>query len=419
MPGILSKKPGRSPGKEQLTYMKERQEREGISMGNTTAEEGKEGYVPQGLESHNAEQTPDCQEEILIPKIPYQGEDRKLKERVSKFKEGSLRIASFTVLGLFMGYYSHTYVTDHFLPTKAILAVPYKLMEAVYVSVLGTDAPARYAGRTLHIWLTEFFPHSILATFVAEVVTTILMGGAIYGSLAYFTGDKRVFTLGRYLKFAGCWCALILLCIGAAYGINAKAVADNEHLRGEPVFWLRQKDGSSLGGNRAVQDALKESLHRELEPVTLQRTGEEEIPLEISFGEMRYGLYWVNCKDCYLATEGGRTYRVSREFARIVWDFYEKGELPAEADGQEEGEMWVPVSETDPPGESGKTSGRMWQGREELDGYPVCGKGRYVAGLMCVSAGVPDGDAAPGNKRRSCGNILQNRDRQAKMGGVV
>ena len=46
------------------------------------------------------------QEKIEIPQVTYQGDDKKLKERVSKFKAGTLRIVIFTIVGLFMGYYS-------------------------------------------------------------------------------------------------------------------------------------------------------------------------------------------------------------------------------------------------------------------------------------------------------------------------
>ena len=155
------------------------------------------------------------QEKVEIPRIEYQGDDKKLKERVFKFKTGSLRIAVFTVVGFVVGFFSRTYTSDSFFPTKLILAIPYKINEAIYCSILGTDAA------TTRYWRwppgqTIFFPRSQLATLFAEVVTTILISGAIYGSLAYFTGDKRVFTLGRYLKFAGCWCAVILLAIGGA-----------------------------------------------------------------------------------------------------------------------------------------------------------------------------------------------------------
>lgn len=176
------------------------------------------------------------QKRVEIPEVVYQGDDRKLKERVSRFKEGSFRIVVFTIVGFVMGAYSRNYISVDFFPVKLILAVPYKISEAIYVSVIGTDAARMMAigSSSWHVF-TEFFPHSPAATFLAETVTTVLTGGAIYGALAYFTGDKRVFTMQRFLKFGAVWCVILLISIGAAYLVNAKAIYDNENLRGEPM----------------------------------------------------------------------------------------------------------------------------------------------------------------------------------------
>ena len=288
-------------------------------------------------------------EKIDIPEIVYQGDDKKLKERIRKFKAGSIRIAVFTVVGLFMGFFSHTYTRDSFLPTKIIFAIPYKISEAIYTSVLGTDALAgnieNYVGEGLYIlrW-TSFFPHSGLATLLAEGVTTLLIGGAIYGSLAYFTGDKRVFTLQRFIKFAGCWCGVILLVIGLAYGINAKMVADNERLRGEPEFFLihGELENGSFGGGSLIRDqwapVLRELLYSELEPVQVTRDVAREVEMVLYFDEGRTGLfehvgyYRVNYLDCYLATEQGKTYHISKEFAELVRIFDKEGELPEDVE---------------------------------------------------------------------------------------
>lgn len=276
------------------------------------------------------------QEKIEIPKVKYQGDDKKLKERIFKFKTGSFRIAVFTVVGFVVGSYSRTYTSDSFFPTKLILAIPYKINEAIYCSILGTDAA------TTRYWRwppsqTIFFPRSALATIFAEVVTTILISGAIYGSLAYFTGDKRVFTLGRYLKFAGCWCAVIFLSIVGAYGINAKAVSDNEKLIGiEGIYLTRELgDGSSSSGRVGDKETeeLLEMLYGSMEEITVERKSEEEIPINFSFSWGRETECRINCTECYLVTERGRIYSVSKDFAEIVYRFYVTGVFPGtEAD---------------------------------------------------------------------------------------
>lgn len=273
-------------------------------------------------------------EKIEIPEIVYQGDDNKLKERIFKFKSGSIRIAVFTVVGLLMGAFSHTYTNDSFLPTKLILAIPYKISEAIYLSIIGTDADP--------ILRMFFFPHSGPADFIAESVTTVLIGGAIYGSLAYFTGDKRVFTLQRFLKFAGCWCIVILFTVGAAYGINAKAVADNDRLLGEPDFFLyhgKLENGSADGGGSVGSQSsqvLRELLYSGLEPAKVERDVENEVPLQLQWYlhwyPYRVGYYRVNYKECYLVTEKGTTYRISEEFAQMVGIYYETRELPKEVE---------------------------------------------------------------------------------------
>ena len=271
------------------------------------------------------------QEKIEIPRVEYQGDDKKLKERIFKFKRGSLRIAVFTAAGFIAGFFSRTYTSDSFLPTKVVLAIPYKISEAIFSSVLGTDAA------TADYWSWPplpnlFFPRSQLATFVAEVVTSILIAGAIYGSLAYFTGDKRVFTLQRYLKFAGCWCAVILLSVGTAYGINAKAVGDNEKLVGIEGIHLTMETGGGFSSSgrvsNEVKDQLLELLYGGLEQISAERCLEDEIPINFDLTWGRETECRINCKECYLVTEYGRMYRVPEAFALVVYQCYTTGKLP-------------------------------------------------------------------------------------------
>ena len=283
------------------------------------------------------------QEKIEIPKIEYQGDDKKLKERIFKFKTGSFRIAVFTVVGFIVGFYSRTYTSDSFFPTKLILAIPYKISEAIYCSILGTDAA------TTRYWRwppsqTIFFPRSLLATIFAEVVTTILISCAIYGSLAYFTGDKKVFTLRRYLKFAGCWSVVILLAIGGAYGINAKAVSDNEKLTGiEGIYLTRQWSDGVVSSGRVGEDEaqqLLELLYGSMEEITVERDPEEEIPINFSFSWGRETECRINCAECYLVTERGRIYHVSEEFAAVVYQCYVNGVLPGREADKVETHRW-------------------------------------------------------------------------------
>lgn len=276
---------------------------------------------------------------IEIPHVTYEGDDKKLKERVSKFKEGSLRIAVFTIVGFVMGAFSHTYTGTGFFPMKLILAIPYKLSEAIYVSVIGTDAARLMTNRSGEwFWLfTEFFPHSYIATFLAETCTTILIGGAIYGSLAYFTGDKRVFTLQRFLKYGAVWCGVILIAVGASYLVNAKAVYDNENFKGDPYFIVCNSEGGGSGvGGEKTKQLMKEYFYSELKEIDIVRDYDKELNLEIYFNFVRCCRCLVNYEKQYVVTEQGRTYHVSGEFAQVIRQYEEEGVIMPEAlDGEQ------------------------------------------------------------------------------------
>lgn len=272
---------------------------------------------------------------LEIPSIVYQGDDKKLQERIRKFKAGTFRIVLFTIVGFIMGLYSYTYVGENFLPMKAVLAIPYKLNEALYVSILGTDAKVGGSEEyCMFGFLTEFFPHSYLATFLAETVTTVLIGGAIYGSLAYFTGDRKVFTLQRFLKFAGCWCVAIMLCVVIAYGFNTKAVADNEALIGKPEIWLYDREGKSDSGENAIMESLlEECIYSGMDREYLQRDYEGEVYLRIKFPPFRTTVCRINFEEGYLVAEKGTTYRIPEEYAKIMKDYAEGHILPDVTDG--------------------------------------------------------------------------------------
>lgn len=274
------------------------------------------------------------QRKIEIPEVVYQGDDKKLKERVFKFKVGSFRIAVFTIVGFIMGVFSHNYVRIAFFPMKLIMAIPYKASEAIYVSVIGTDA-AHLMVTFRERWafmFTEFFPHSYIATFLAENFTTVLIGGAVYGSLAYFTGDSRVFTLRRFLNFAAVWCSVILIAVGSAYLVNAKAIWDNENLKGDPFFFVR----NSAGNGRSISgEQIREYFRSELEAMEIERDWDEELDLEITFNSVRCCACRVNYDKQYLVTEQGKTYHISKEFAQVIRQYEEKGDIDLDSIGGE------------------------------------------------------------------------------------
>ena len=267
------------------------------------------------------------EEEIEIPEVSYEGEDSKLLELVGKFKKGTLRIIIFTLVGAAMGWFSYTYTTDSFFITKVIFAVPYKISEAIYVSVIGTGAVPWYPGADM--WgFTEFFPQSVPATFLAERVTPILIGTALYGCMGYFTGDKRVFTLRRFVKFLFCHGVVLAVFIAVVYGVNAKAEYDNNRLRGTEYFSLESEtQGETITGDRA-EILLNAFENGRKEDDNIIRNEDGEIRIHISFaGGMRNMSASVNAEERYLATEDGSTFRISEEFCGYVKEYYDTGGL--------------------------------------------------------------------------------------------
>lgn len=266
-------------------------------------------------------------EEIQLPEVVYEGSDNKLLELVSKLKRGTFRIIVFTIVGLILGWFSYMYYSDTFIVTKIILAVPYKISEAIYVSVIGTS---NVAAQTVSssLGLTEFFPGSIIATFLAERITPVLVGGAIYGCLGYFTGDKRVFTLQRFVKFVCVHVVMITVFVAVVYGVNAKAVYDNNHLKDVQNFFLTSKQYSEAVFDERA-DILKEAFERGLKKDdTIQHDTAAELPIEIIFADQtRYMQAKVNVDKHYLVTEDGSTYQVSEEFCGYVKEYYDTGSL--------------------------------------------------------------------------------------------
>ena len=266
-------------------------------------------------------------EEIKISKVVYEKGDDRLLERVFKLKKGAHRIMIFMVVGMIVGWFGYTYITDSFIVTKIIFAIPYKISEAIYVSIIGTNALTEM-GEFLEF--TEFFPQSYLATFLAERITPVLIGMIIFGSLAYFTGDKRVFTLERFGKFLGIQCVILVLFVGGVYGINAKAVSDNGQLKGmnsDSFFLISPEQGERIVNDKGerLYKAFQNGLEKD---ETIDREIENEIPVGIYFQEgLRAMEALVNTEENYLVTQNDIKYHVSEEFSQYVQEYYETGSV--------------------------------------------------------------------------------------------
>lgn len=265
--------------------------------------------------------------EINIPKVDCDINDKKMLIRINKFKAGTIRIIVFTIVGMIIGWFGFTYTTDSFIITKIIFAIPYKISEAIYTKIIGTGH-ATFINPLIGFG-TEFFRQSVLATFLAEHITPVVIGGAMYGCLAYFTGDKRVFTMQRFVKFVTVWMGLIILYVGCVYGINAKAEYDNNHLNRIDYFYLASTDKGEAISDKERADKLSKSFENGLHSDnTITRNEKTEIPIAIVFSKgMRSMDALVNCDENYLVTQNGSIYHVSKEFTGYVEEYYKTGRL--------------------------------------------------------------------------------------------
>jgi len=280
------------------------------------------------------------EEEVLIPKVIYEGNDQVLKDQVRHYEKGTRRIIIFVLVGLVMGWYSYCYVQENFIPLKIILALPYKFNELMH----NAFHPAVYQ-YSMGWGLDEFFPQAPFISWLAEHGISALFGGAIYGSLAYFTGDKRIFTLTGYLKFGLCWAAVIGVSTVALFGANGWQVRQNNALKNVSGFFISGESSGrgyymeeSAAGSEIIKDnqekkeleqeplpsavELVDAFYegnelKELSSITRDYEGEKE--LNLYFGRFRQGamLSYIHPEQGYLVTDEGKIYQMSKAFIKL------------------------------------------------------------------------------------------------------
>jgi len=268
--------------------------------------------------------TQKAQEIVDIPAKEFNGNENKLKERVVNYEKGTKRIIAFTIVGLILGWFSYFYYTDQFIVTKIILAIPYKANEMIH-NILHSHRGIieRYYGAN------EFFPQSFIATFLAEHITPVLIGGAIYGSLAYFTGNKIVFTLRKYMKFAALWCLIIFTWIGGTLLLNSYTVHNNNELKNISGYGLNSETRGSYYYNDYMEnifEMLDTAFYEGDYPKLLEsieRNEKNEHYIEFYFGNLHTGymIAIINPVDKYLITDNRKIYEISESFAKFVLEY--------------------------------------------------------------------------------------------------
>jgi hypothetical protein len=169
---------------------------------------------------------------INIPQIARNVEDNKLIQRIIKRRKGLQRIVLFSIVGFVLGFLSFYYTKDKFFVTKIIMAIPYKLSDAIFSSL--RPAANRYIaligglGGPLR---GNYFIQFTLLGLIAERFTPAIIGMGLYGSLGYFTGDKKIFTLDKYVKYLIKGLAIVVLWVCLVFGVYYYNLTEMYHLK--------------------------------------------------------------------------------------------------------------------------------------------------------------------------------------------
>ncbi|HWQ77193.1 MAG TPA: hypothetical protein VN381_00105 [Anaerovoracaceae bacterium] len=270
------------------------------------------------------------EEAIRLPEAEYG--DANLKERVEHYDKGNKRILVFTVVGLILGWFSYRYYITDFLPLKIIIAIPYKVSEMLHVAL--HDHSFIYLTHSERAMMDAFFPQSYFASVVAEYGVSALIGGAVYGSIGFFTGDKRIFTLTKYLKFAAVWFAVIAVVTGGTFLANHIAVEKNhkfEDISGYVLHYEHGGDGfypDDIEERGDFYKALDRAFYAdgEMREIQRQRDNEGEELIEFYYGDWhtRYMAAWINAGEKYLVSDIGKIYSMSDEFCKLVAEYQER-----------------------------------------------------------------------------------------------
>lgn len=266
--------------------------------------------------------------------------DCNLKEQVENYDKGTKRIVIFTIVGLILGWFSYKYYITDFLPLKIIIGIPYKISEMIHVTFHNHSYV--YSMLSNHASFDEFFPQSYFASFFAEYGISALVGGAVYGSIGFFTGDKRIFTLIKYLKFTVAWAIIISLAVGGTFLANHIAVEKNQKFEDVSGFFLNYETGGEgfykddTGERGAFFKALEKAFYAdgEITEADRQRTPENEDLIEFYYGgwHTRYMAAFINPQEGYLVSDNGKIYEMSDKFCRLVMEFQEKADAAADTE---------------------------------------------------------------------------------------
>jgi hypothetical protein len=188
-------------------------------------------------------------EKIDLPKLAKLDENTDLLNKVLKRNRGIKRIFIFSIIGIVMGFLSFYYREQNFIVSKIIIAIPYKIMEMVLLYI----RPEVNMLTGYNYWGDMIFMRFPVLNHITERVIPCLIGGCIYGSIGYITGDKNIFTLKKFVIFVSKWVGVTAICIALIFGTYYYGLNKSYQLEDISGFMIStSSDGTSYDGSIGV-----------------------------------------------------------------------------------------------------------------------------------------------------------------------
>jgi hypothetical protein len=215
---------------------------------------------------------PEIDDDILVSKI---------KGRIT----GIRRITVYGILGFMLGLFSRFYTLDKFLPTKAMMALPYKLAEFGLSIFFSKNKLLPWRSMEFYYGYGNmgFFPYNPLLDMLASLITPAIVACFIAVMLGYLLSDKRVFRRRKVINFIAVGLLTFIMWSAILYGSYSYTMAKIDSLQGiEEITVYSVAQGSSRWLVKIDKDALSQEKFKELfsKLTEAKKAGKNAYPVE-------------------------------------------------------------------------------------------------------------------------------------------
>jgi len=200
---------------------------------------------------------PQVDDEVLISKI---------KGRIA----GIRRITVYGIMGFLLGLFSRFYTLDKFLPTKAVMALPYKLAEfglGIFFSqnkLRPWQPMGAYHGNARYGNM-GFFPYNPMLDLAVSLITPAIVACFIALMLGYLLSDKRVFRRKKIINFLAAGLITFLMWSAILYGAYSCTLSKIDSLQGiKEITVYSVERGSGRWLLKIDKDALSQQKFKQL-----------------------------------------------------------------------------------------------------------------------------------------------------------